>query len=99
MAFFEAGNIIKNVVYNIAGSDYKDLVTLVFGWKRLVGKLLSERAKIIKHENKVLFIAVTNNVWMQELILRKYQIIKDIEEKLFIKLDDIIFFIGTRRKY
>ncbi|MCD4819083.1 MAG: DUF721 domain-containing protein [Candidatus Cloacimonetes bacterium] len=99
MAFFETGNIIKNVVYNIAGSDFKDLVTLVFGWKKIVGKLLSERAKIIKFENKILFIAVTNNVWMQELVLRKYKIMQDIQNKLYIKLDDIIFFIGTRRKY
>jgi len=42
---------------------------------------------------KTVFVSVKNNVWMQELVLRKAEIIKDIKGKFNITLNNIVFSI------
>jgi len=98
MRFFKTGNAVKDLVFSIAGEENHDLVAVAFGWKIIVGNLLAERASIIKLENGVLFIAVTNNVWMQELVLRRSQLISDINRILDVKLSNIVFFIKQNKK-
>ncbi|MBN1948807.1 MAG: DUF721 domain-containing protein [Candidatus Cloacimonetes bacterium] len=91
MGFIPAGPGFKGLLLKIAGPEYQQLLQLALGWKSLVGELLSERTSLRKLEYQILFIDVSNNIWMQELILRKYQIIKDIKVRLNIELKDIIF--------
>ena len=98
MRFIKTGNAVKDIVFNIAGKENHDLVAVAFGWKTIVGNLLAERASIIKLENGVLFIAVTNNVWMQELVLRRSQLISDINRILHVKLSNIVFFMKQNQK-
>ncbi|HHE37465.1 MAG TPA: DUF721 domain-containing protein, partial [Candidatus Cloacimonetes bacterium] len=93
MSLVQAGDKLHDLVYSIAGNEHKDILTLFFNWKKIVGNILSDRASIHKLEHNVLFIAVSNNVWMQELILRKSKIIADIDLILKIKLDDIVIFL------
>lgn len=97
MKLSRAGNAIQALVYRIAGTDNQDLVAIAWNWRRIVGSLLADRTEIVKMENKVLFIAVSNSVWMQELILQKYRIIGAIKRKAGVTLSDIIFFIKTRQ--
>ncbi|MCD4796962.1 MAG: DUF721 domain-containing protein [Candidatus Cloacimonetes bacterium] len=101
MDFTPAGNNLKKIVYSIAGPEQRDFVSIAFGWKKIVGNLLTERSSIKKLENGVLFVSVSNNVWMQELILRKFQIMKDIKSILNVQLSDIVFFMKseTKRKF
>ena len=75
MTFTRAGNSLHDLAFSLAGSKYRELIILVFGWKMLLGDLLAERARILKLERNVLFVSVKNNVWMQELVLRKAEII------------------------
>ncbi|MDA3813176.1 MAG: DUF721 domain-containing protein [Candidatus Cloacimonetes bacterium] len=98
MRSFKSGNAVKDLVYSIAGEDNHDLIAIAFGWKSIVGDLLAERASIIKLENGVLFIAVTNNVWMQELVLRRSQLISDVNRMLHVKLSNIVFFLKQSKK-
>ena len=98
MRSFKSGNAVKDLVYSIAGKENHDLIAIAFGWKSIVGDLLAERASIIKLENGVLFIAVTNNVWMQELVLRRSQLISDINRILHVKLSNIVFFLKQNQK-
>ena len=70
---------------------------MAFGWRKIVGKLLAERTELKKLEHDVLFVSVLNNVWMQELILRKSQIINDIDSILALKLKEIVFYIGQEQ--
>ena len=98
MGSFKSGNAVKDLVYTIAGEENHDLVAIAFGWKTIVGNLLAERASIVKLENGVLFIAVTNNVWMQELVLRRSQLISDINKILHVKLSNIVFFMKQCQK-
>lgn len=98
MDFTPNRSAIQKLVYNIAGEENRDFISLAFGWKSIVGKLLSEKAFIHKIENNVLFVAVTNNVWMQELVLQKEMIKAKIYLLLKIKLSDIVFFITSNEK-
>jgi predicted nucleic acid-binding Zn ribbon protein len=97
MKLSRAGNAIQALVLRIAGADNQDLVAIAWSWRRIVGSLLADRTEIVKMENKILFIAVNNSVWMQELILQKYRIIGAIRRKTGVTLSDIIFFIKTRQ--
>ncbi|HCX73377.1 MAG TPA: hypothetical protein DHM37_06655 [Candidatus Cloacimonas sp.] len=99
MSFLFAGDAIKKLVYSIAGEKYRDLVTIRFNWERIVGKLLAERTNLKKLQHQTLFVGVTNNVWMQELVLRKQQIIEDIKLMLGISLKDIVFFLERGEKW
>ncbi len=98
MRFFKTGNVVKDLVFSIAGEENHDLIAVAFGWKKIVGNLLAKRASIVKLENGVLFIAVTNNVWMQELVLRRSQLISDINRILHVKLSNIVFFMKQSQK-
>lgn len=101
MDFTQTGKVLQSLVYQVAGPEYRDFVTIAFGWKKLVGNILAERASIYKLEKNVLFISVTNNVWMQELILRKFQLMEDIKSMLNVQISDIVFFLKqdkTKRK-
>ena len=98
MRFFKTGNVVKDLVFSIAGEENHDLIAVAFGWKKIVGNLLAERASIVKLENGVLFIAVTNNVWMQELVLRRSQLISDINRILHVRLSNIVFFMKQSQK-
>ncbi|MCK5052598.1 MAG: DUF721 domain-containing protein [Candidatus Cloacimonetes bacterium] len=98
MRFFKTGNAVKDLVFSIAGEENHDLIAVAFGWKTIVGNLLAERASIVKLENGVLFIAVTNNVWMQEFVLRRSQLINDINRILHVKLSNIVFFMKQNQK-
>lgn len=98
MRSFKTGNAVKDLVYSIAGKENHDLIAIAFGWKKIVGNLLADRASIIKLENGVLFIAVSNNVWMQELVLRKTTLLNDIKNILHVRLSNIIFFIRQENK-
>jgi len=98
MRFVKTGNAVKDLVFNIAGKENHDLVAVAFGWKTIVGNLLAERASIVKLENGVLFIAVTNNVWLQELVLRRSPLVSDINRILHVRLSNIVFFMKQNQK-
>jgi predicted nucleic acid-binding Zn ribbon protein len=99
MDFLFAGDAVKQLVYSIAGEKYKDLVTIKFNWEKIVGKLLAERTNLKKLQHQTLFVGVTNNVWLQELVLRKQQIIEDVRLMLDISLKDIVFTLQRGKKW
>lgn len=90
-----AGSLFRKLVYTIAGPENRDLVTLSFHWERILGKLLAEKAVVLRIENNVLFVGVSNNVWMQELVLMKRKILFDIKRTCGLKLKNIIFTINS----
>ena len=95
MSFIQAGNLFSDLLVNLAGAQYRDLLKIAFSWRDVVGKLLEERTRLIKLEHNVLFVAVSNNVWMQELILDKHRIIAHLRRVTGIDLENIIFRIGS----
>lgn len=95
MGFQPASNAFEKLLFNLAGVKYKTLVRIALNWNSIVGTLLSQRTEIVKYDNNILFVGVSNSVWLQELILRKPLLIKDIKKKTGISLKDIVFFIKS----
>jgi len=89
----KAGSTLMNIVIRIAGDKYKDFITLYFAWKEIVGRILAQYSHVHKIENKTIFIAVSNNVWLQELILKKQYILEKIEQITPGIIREIVFFM------
>ena len=47
-------------------------------WAEIVGKELAQRSKAIRFENGVLFVAVTDDAWRQEISMKSDDIIEQI---------------------
>jgi len=98
MKYFKTGNAVKDLVFRITSEENHNLIAIAFGWKPIVGKLLADRTEIIKLENDVLFISVSNSVWLQELVLRRSQLLGDVNRILHVKLSNIVFFLKQNKK-
>ena len=98
-SFTHAKKIIENLIHNISKDKFSREIKIGLLWNRTLGKILSQKAIISKLERNILFIDVTNNVWLQELVLNKSEIIKKINKKLNPKeqIKDIIFSISDRK--
>ena len=48
-------------------------------WKDIAGDVLAEESRIGRREGSTLYIHVTNSVWMQELIMRKQELLQRIQ--------------------
>lgn len=94
MDFWHSGNAWRDLIFRLAGDGKRDFVNLIFAWNSVVGKILSERTELEKFEKGTLFVKVANNIWMQELILRKQYIIEKLRAASSIPKLDIVFYIG-----
>ena len=95
MAFTSLSNIKKEVITKIAGDKYKSFVNLYQNWKEIVGPLLAARSHPFHLKDSILYVAVENNSWLQELVLRKPYILKQLNDKTGEEIKDIIFLIKT----
>ena len=68
---------------------------LLGAWAEAVGKGVAERTQPMRIEKGVLFLKVTNSVWMQQLQFMKELIVKKLHEKTGMDLvQDLRFYIG-----
>ncbi|HOV16630.1 MAG TPA: DUF721 domain-containing protein [Candidatus Cloacimonadota bacterium] len=86
----------RDFVLKLAGEKYHNLALIALSWRDIVGDLLAERSYPRKYEHHVLFVEVSNPTWMQELILTKEDLIKRLNERLDLQVNDIIFLIGKQ---
>jgi hypothetical protein len=82
---------LKDLLFKLAGEKYRDIVLVALAWKSVVGVLMSERSKILRIDKKVLYVRVSNHVWMTEFVLLRPKIIKDLKEKTHIEIENILF--------
>lgn len=95
MSFRPAGNAFEKLIFALAGDKYRKLVELALKWNSIVGPLLSQKTEIARIDKDVLFVGVSNSVWLQELVLRKPLLLSDLKKKAGIHLNDIVFFIKS----
>jgi hypothetical protein len=93
-AFTAISKLQKQVILRIGGEKYQPFIELYQAWKNLVGGLLASRSHPFRYLNSVLYVAVENNSWMQELVLRKSDIIRQCKARV-PDLKDIIFIIKS----
>lgn len=95
MAWKKLNNLVTRTLLQMAGEKYKEFIRVYQFWHPVVGDLLSEKSHPIKYENHVLYVAVSNNTWMQELILLKKSIIAKYRIEHRIEIQQIVFLIKT----
>ncbi|MGC9362187.1 MAG: DUF721 domain-containing protein [Candidatus Syntrophosphaera sp.] len=93
-AFTAVSQLQKQVILKIGGEKFQPFIELYQAWKQVVGDLLASRSHPFRYHNSVLYIAVENNSWMQELVLRKTDIIRQCKARV-ADLKDIIFMIRS----
>jgi len=92
------GNILKSYCNREGLNRRMTEQRLLDVWEEAVGEGVAQRTEPIRIKNRVLFLKVTNSVWMQQLQFMKELIIKKLHEKTGVDfLQDIRFFIGEVR--
>jgi len=84
-------NNIEGLIFKIAGEKYHDLVVIFLAWQAVVGDIMFEKSKIMKFENKTLFVKVANHVWMTEFVLNRPLFLKRIKEQTKVEINQIIY--------
>ena len=98
MSFSSISKLSGQLVYQLGGDKYKNFIHIYLSWKKVVGELLASKSYPIKIENKVLFVTVHNNTWMQELILMKDDIISKFKNIYGEEIADIVFLISSPKR-
>lgn len=83
------------MVMRLAGERFRDFVVLYRNWAVIVGELLAERSHPVKCEKGLLYVAVCNNVWLQELVILKKKIMLELNKKTGIPINEIYFVMRT----
>lgn len=79
----------------LGGDKYAAFIRLYLDYKDVVGDLLAQKSHPYRYKDEVLFVAVENNSWLQELVLKKHELIARYQAVSHIKPKDILFFIRT----
>ncbi len=95
MAFSSVSGIQNRLLLRIAGGKYQSFISLYRAWQGIVGDLLATKSHPFRFYQSVLYIAVQNNSWQQELFLRKNDILKQCRAKVGEEIKDIIFLIRS----
>lgn len=87
--------VIQNVFARLEGSTNPSSESMESFWKELVGENGFKHSRPTAIRNKVLSIRVDNSAWMQELSMRKRDILKGLKRKLGKdRISEIHFRIG-----
>ncbi|MBW6514213.1 MAG: DUF721 domain-containing protein [Candidatus Syntrophosphaera sp.] len=95
MALTPASRIQNQVLSRLAGDKFQPFIKLYQAWKDVVGDLLAARSHPFRFQHAILYVAVQNNAWLQELVLKKAQILKKCRTKVPEEIRDIIFMIRS----
>ncbi|MFH1757434.1 MAG: DUF721 domain-containing protein [Pseudomonadota bacterium] len=89
------GDILKNYCNRVGLNRRMNEKRLLDVWEEAVGEAVAKRTEPMRIKNRILYLKVTNSVWMQQLQFMKEVIVKKLHEKTGIDfLQDIRFFIG-----
>ncbi|MEN6444698.1 MAG: DUF721 domain-containing protein [Candidatus Cloacimonas sp.] len=98
MAFSSISQLSEELMYRLGGDKYRSFIHIFLYWKEVVGELLASKSYPEKLENGVLFVAVQNNTWMQELILIKDEIISKYKSIYKEEIAEIVFLISSPKR-
>ena len=97
-SFLSVNKICPRLLMQLGGDKYHDFIKAYLAWKGIVGELLASHSHPIKYEHGVLFVAVFNNTWMQELVLLKPEIKKKYANLLEEGINEIVFLISSPKR-
>lgn len=95
MAFTGISELGRKLALTLGGEKYRPFIKLYLGWKDVVGELLAQKSHPYRYHDGILYVAVQNNAWLQELVLRKHEIIAKCASECGEQLKDLLFYIRT----
>jgi len=98
MAFVPITKQSENLLYRLGGERYQRFIHIYLVWKNVVCELLSSRSYPMKMEGDVVYVAVQNNTWMQELILLKKDILKKYKSLYQEEIAELVFLISSPKR-
>lgn len=75
-----AGDVIKEAGRGTFGSDGFQFWLFQKRWPSIIGKTLAQESYIGRRDGTMLYIFVTNSVWMQELMMHRAEILSRIQQ-------------------
>jgi hypothetical protein len=98
-SFVRINSIIENLIQNLSEKGFSREIKTAFLWRRIVGDILDNKTRILKLENNVLHILVENNIWLQELVLKKTEILDQLNSQLDppYQIKNIIFSLSSKK--
>ncbi len=95
MGFKSVSHLYSKVIVRIGGDKYRGFILLYQCWKDVVGELLAAKSYPCRFQKGVLYVAVQNNSWLQELFLHKQSILEACKAKTKEEIKEIIFLIRS----
>ena len=93
MPLHKAGGLLRDVLFQLAGQEHRAAVEVALSWRRLVGEPLARRSFVYRLEHGTLLVGVENNVWMQELVLLKQDLLQRLNRLPGVQVHDVRFFL------
>lgn len=89
------GEVLKNYFRDNGLKGKLEEQKILDIWEEVVGDAVATRTQPIRVKNRVLYVTVSNSVWMQQLHFMKELIIKKLNERTGSDfLQDLRFFFG-----
>lgn len=75
-----AAKTVEDIEGVLHGNDAFQFWLFQKRWPEIAGKTMAEESFISHREGKILFLGVTNSVWMQEIVIRRETLLQKIRE-------------------
>ncbi len=75
------GNILPDVIRALGVEKRMEEITLREKWGDMVGEVMAGRCRPLDIKGEILFVAVVNNVWMQEINFYRDKIVGRIKKR------------------
>ncbi|MDJ0634150.1 MAG: DciA family protein [Xenococcaceae cyanobacterium MO_188.B29] len=93
--FFSSLEQTLTTITNKPGWEkYQQHRQLLECWQKIVSKEIAQQTRLLYVNRKILWVATSSSVWAQELTLKRYSILKQLNAKLEFSLKDIRFSVN-----
>jgi len=94
------GSVVASTLTRIRAEKEVDKYISLQRWSEVVGNDLAEVTHPEKIVRSILYVRVPDNVWVQELSLRKAELLRRLfDSKFGPPLDDIVFLPGDPHQF
>lgn len=92
---------IASVLFDIGGDRYHDLIIIALSWKSVVGTYMAEHSSVLKYQNNTLYVGVDSSVWLQEFVLMKQMLLKQVnravEKDIHSRIENLVFLLSEKK--
>ncbi|MGK7952694.1 MAG: DUF721 domain-containing protein [Xenococcaceae cyanobacterium] len=91
MFFHSLAEILATIPEQPGWENYKQYCQLLEAWQAIVTPEIARQTRPLYVKRQVLWVATANSVWAQELSLKRYTFLQQLNRRLAFSLKDIRF--------